>query len=157
MFCPDCGAELAQAFSFCKHCGANLSIVEKSAGLKSPTTTVDTVMWVIVGTTITLLGMGLGAMVLMTDGAIDAGLGKVFVLLSFAALLLVESVLVWRLRQLNRGSSESRTSREQQEPVTRELEANRVPSLTEPAEPVPEATERPTRAFEPLYRKDRDD
>ena len=46
-------------------------------------TTTDTLAWVIVGTTITLLGMSLGALVLMKNGSIDVTLGKAFVILSF--------------------------------------------------------------------------
>lgn len=73
MYCPTCGAQLAQALSYCNHCGANLGtsqVQSEAAG-----TAIDTLMWVIVGTTITLLGMALGALVLMKNGAIDERLG----------------------------------------------------------------------------------
>ena len=99
-YCPNCGVELSQAMSYCNRCGAQLAESLNHSTPGSLETTTDTLVWVIVGTTITLLGMSLGALVLMKNGSIDVNLGKVFVILSFAALVLVEGVLLWRLLSL---------------------------------------------------------
>src|SRR4030095_12685160 len=65
-------------------------------------TAIDTLLWVIVGTTITLLGMAFGALVLIKNGAINERLGIAFVVMTFVSLLVAEGVLVWRLLHLKR-------------------------------------------------------
>src|SRR5262245_37071198 len=96
-YCPNCGVELSQAMTYCNRCGAQLAESLNHSTPGSLETTTDTLVWVIVGTTITLLGMSLGALVLMKNGSIDVTLGKAFVILSFAAFVLVKGVLIWRL------------------------------------------------------------
>ena len=154
MFCPSCGARLAKALSYCNQCGANLSPL-KADGKRETTT--DTVVWVIVGTTITLLGMALGALVLMKDGAIHQGLGIAFVILSFVALVLVESVLLWRLLRLNPVAQWNRAVPRSKDLITDELEADAPRSLNDPSESATNAAEQTTRVFEPAYRNDSSD
>ncbi|HEU4390413.1 MAG TPA: hypothetical protein VFV34_21595, partial [Blastocatellia bacterium] len=78
----------------------------KSDGQGTAGTAIETLLWVIVGTTITFLGMALGALVLMNKGEIDERLGTAFVILTFVALLVSDGVLGWRLLNLNRRSKE---------------------------------------------------
>jgi len=125
--------------------------VEDQAG--TPGTATDTLLWVIVGTTITLLVMALGALVLMKNGAINERLGMAFVILTFLALVVSDGVLVWRLLHLNRGAEETRTvpplnglSTEKPDPLT-------ARALQEHHEPVSSVTEQTTRALEPSYGK----
>jgi hypothetical protein len=151
MYCPNCGTQMAQALSYCKHCGTSLRTIKSDDEAKSPEPTIDSIMWVIVGTTITLLGMGLGALVLMKDGAIDAGLGSVFVILSFVALVVVEGVLVWRLLHLNKGAKERRGLAQAKDSDAEEPDAVRTRALHES---VPSVTEQTTRTFEPSYSED---
>jgi hypothetical protein len=153
MYCQTCGGQLAQALSYCNHCGANLSPLKLQGQARAAETEVSTLVWVIVGTTITLLGMALGALVLMHDGAINERLGTVLVILTFLALVVSDGVLIWRLLQLNRRAEEMRTvpqmnelSHEKPNPVTQR-------ALPEPLEPVSSVTEETTRAFEPSYGK----
>jgi len=61
-------------------------------------------MWVMVGMTITLLGMALGAMVLINDGTIEAGWGRAFVLLSLLSFVIIDGVLIWRLVHLHKSA-----------------------------------------------------
>lgn len=105
MYCPTCGARLAQTLSYCNHCGANLSALKVDGNAGKTETTTDTLGWVIVGTTITLLGMALGALVLMNNGAIHQGLGIAFVILSFVTLVLVEGILLWASAAREQGCS----------------------------------------------------
>jgi len=107
MYCPTCGAQ-AQLLSFCKHCGSSLPVDATFDEDAQSEKTIGAVVWVIVGATITILGMCLGALVLMSDKAIDFRLGSFFVILAFAALLLVDGVLFWRLLQLKRGFDDAR-------------------------------------------------
>src|SRR6266478_4525757 len=108
MYCHTCGARLAQSLSYCNHCGANLSTLKVQGQAETAGTAIDTLLWVIVGTTITLLGMAFGALVLMNNGTINERLGMAFVILTFVALVAADGVLVWRLFHLNRGAEEIR-------------------------------------------------
>lgn len=152
MYCPTCGARLAQALSYCNHCGTNLSTLKLDRKARTSGTTTDTLVWVIVGSTITLLGMALGALVLMTDKAIDERLGSVFVILSFLSLVLIEGILLWRLLHLNRVTPRPWPLAQPKDLSTDELEPGSARALQMPAESVPSVTEQTTRAFEPSYR-----
>ncbi|HXD32239.1 MAG TPA: hypothetical protein VN643_14040 [Pyrinomonadaceae bacterium] len=116
---------------------------------------VDTLLWVIVGSTITLLGMALGALVLMQNGAINERLGMAFVILTFVALVVSEGVLMWRLFHLNRGAKRTVPQPFPQPNgiSTEEPDRSTARALHEPLEPVSSVTEQPTRAFEPSYGK----
>jgi hypothetical protein len=74
--------------------------VQGQVGTTEPA--IDTLLWVIVGTTITLLGMALGALVLINKSEINERLGMAFVILTFVALVVSDGVLVWRLLNLKR-------------------------------------------------------
>src|SRR6266850_8106357 len=106
MYCHTCGARLPQALSYCNHCGANLGTLKDQGQAGTAGTAIETLLWVIVGTTITLLGMALGALVLIKNGAIDERLGIAFVILTFISLVVAEAVLVWRLLHLKRGAED---------------------------------------------------
>jgi uncharacterized membrane protein YvbJ len=78
MFCPACGGQFEGRLNYGKHCGASLTALNQATNRESAERSTETLGWVIVGTSITLLGMALGALVLIKDNAIDASLGKVF-------------------------------------------------------------------------------
>jgi hypothetical protein len=153
MYCPTCGAHLAQELSYCNYCGADLGALKGLDKARPPRATIDAVVWVIVGTTITILGMCLGALVLMNERKIDFALGTVFVLMSFVALVLVEGVLIWRLLRLNKGAEEARGLARPNGPEAVELGAARARALHEPFEPAAGITEQTTRALEHSYRE----
>lgn len=153
MYCQTCGGQLAQPLSYCNHCGADLGTLKVQGQAGTAETAIDTLLWVIVGTTITLLGMALGALVLIKHGAINERLGMAFVVLTFISLVVAEAVLVWRLLHLNRGAEEIRgvpqlsaLSIEEPDPMT-------TRALHEPLEPVSSVTEETTRTLEPSYSK----
>ena len=125
MYCYTCGARLAKVLSYCNHCGANLSALK---GQGQAGTAIDTLLWVTVGTTITFLGMALGALVLMKNGAIDEGLGTAFVILTLVALVVSEGALVWRFLQMNRSAEGIRNA-----PRRKDLSAEKPAPLTERA------------------------
>jgi len=149
MYCPTCGVRLAEALSYCNRCGASLSMLKLPGEAQTTGKTIDTLVWVIVGTTITFLGMGLGALVLMKDGTVDPRLGTVFVILSFVALVMVEAILVWRLLSLNRAARGAGLHAQSRDLTTEELVESPARALHEPAESVRSASEQITRAFEP--------
>jgi len=111
-------------------------------------------MWVVVGTTITILGMALGALVLINEGKIDAELGRVFVILSFVMLLMVEGILVWRLLQVNKRNQQQRGLTDSRVKENAALDGVESRLLSDPGEPVSTVTEQTTRDLEPSYKKD---
>jgi hypothetical protein len=153
MYCPECGARLERTLNYCKQCGADLTVLNADRESVNAATTTDSLVWVIVGTTITFLGMVLGAMVLMKDGSIDETLGTAFVILSFATLLFVEGILLWRLLRLNRVSQGTRRAAQFEGFDTPEMGPATERSLPEPAPSAPGVTEHTTRNFEPQYTK----
>ena len=90
---------------------------------------IDSVMWSIVGTTTTILGMSLGAMVLMQNGNIDPVLGTVFVIMTFVALVLVEGVLVWRFLNLSKRAADADDWDEEEGSAVMELDPSRTRAL----------------------------
>jgi hypothetical protein len=153
MYCQTCGGRLAQSLSYCNHCGANLSTLKVQGQVGTTGTAIDTLLWVIVGTTITLLGMALGALVLINNGQINERLGMAFVILTFVTLLVSDGVLVWRLLSLNRVAKEIDAAPRLNELSTEDSTPSTVRALDEHLEPVSSVTEHTTRAFEPSYSK----
>jgi uncharacterized paraquat-inducible protein A len=153
MYCHTCGGRLAQSLSYCNHCGANLSTLKLQGQTGTAAMAIDTLLLVIVGTTITLLGMALGALVLMNNGAINERLGIAFVILTFVALVVSNALLVGRLLHLNRVAEEMRASPHLNDLSTEELDPLTARALQEPLEPASSVTEQTTRAFEPSYGK----
>jgi hypothetical protein len=152
MYCHNCGARLAQALSYCNHCGANLSPLVDAPGVRSGTT-IDTLLWVIVGTTITLLGMALGALVLMNNGHINERLGTAFIIVTFLTLLVTEGVLVWQLVKLNSGAKETVTAPQLSGLSAKGPDPLTTRALAEPLEPVSNISDQNTRIFEPANGK----
>jgi len=107
---------------------------------------------VMVGATITILGMCLGALVLMSDKAIDFKLGSMFVVLAFAALLLVDGVLFWRLLQLKRGLDDARGFLRMNGAATELRAGVRTRALEEPLDAVHDVSQ-DAREFEPTSRE----
>ncbi len=153
MYCQTCGNKLVQAITYCNHCGAQLRTVNNPQEIQATSTAIDTIMWVIVGMAVTLLGMALGAMVLIKDGTIDADLGRVFVILSLVAFVVVESVLVWRLLHLHKLTKEQQGSHPAKDSDQPQLVEGQTRALKDPGEPVATVTEQTTRNLEPSFRK----
>ena len=116
-------------------------------------TAIDTLLWVIVGTTITLLGMALGSLVLIKHGAINERLGMAFVILTFISLVITEGVLLWRLLRLNRVAEATHTVSQLKDLSTGEPNPLTARALRESLEPVSSVTEQTTRELEPSYGK----
>ena len=61
MYCQTCGGRIAQGLSYCNHCGAKLNTSKGDDPAGTAGMAIDTLVWVIVGTTITSW-MALGAL-----------------------------------------------------------------------------------------------
>jgi uncharacterized membrane protein YvbJ len=135
MFCPACGGQFEGRLNYCKHCGASLTALNQATNRESAERSTETLGWVIVGTSITLLGMALGALVLIKDNAIDPSLGKVFVIMSLVGFVLVEAVLISRFVHLSRKANQPDTTRTS-ELSTKELGPASTPVLADRGEAI---------------------
>lgn len=151
MYCPTCGAQLAQALSYCNRCGANLSLVKDQGEAKAPGKTIENIVGSMVATAIPILGLILGALVLMKKGHIAEGLGTVFVFLCALTMLVLEGIFVGQLRRLNKGIEETGVTAQPKDFKTDELGAGSVRALAAPVETIPSVTEQTTRGLEPIY------
>jgi hypothetical protein len=151
MDCPTCGAQLSQALSYCNRCGANLSLVKDQGGTKPHAKAIDDVMGAMISTAVPILGIILGALVLMKKGHIAEELGIAFVVLSALTLLVLEVIFVGQLRHLNKGVHGAGGTAQPKDSKTEEPGADGVRSLTAPVEPIPSVTEQTTRTLEPIY------
>ncbi len=149
MFCPTCGGQFEGVLNYCKHCGTNLAVLNRISDQKPAERSTETLGWVIAGTSITLLGMALGALVLMKDNGIDPSLGKIFVMMSLVGFVLVEGVLVARFWQQSRKINQAQ-SPQTADFSTSELRQGSTPVLAEPGEPVSNI-ENSTRELEHSY------
>jgi len=148
MDCPTCGAQLSQALSYCNRCGANLSLVKDPGGPKAHGKAIDEVMGSMVVAAIPILGLILGALVLMKKGHIAEELGIAFVILSALMMLVLEVIFFGQLRRLNKGVGVSSPPGGFK---TDELGAGTLRSLAAPVEPMSSVTEQTTRTLEPVY------
>jgi hypothetical protein len=151
MYCANCGVQLSEALSYCNRCGARLSKPAHVDTTRYLEHAKDNLIWAIVGTTITLLGMSLGALVLIKNRAIGEPLGNVFVLLSFVAFILVEGLLIWRLMNLSKGTQTPQQKRPD-DFRTEGLGADSVAELPPSPDSIGSVTEQTTRSFEHSYR-----
>lgn len=152
MYCPTCGNQLAQALSYCNRCGANLKPGHEQGETMPPGKAINSLMMAIVAAAIILLGMGLGALVLMKQGAIPEGLGTAFVIICFLTLPVIEGLLVWQVMRLNKAAKGEGGIAQAKDSGAALLNAATTRALPDAVEPVPSVTEQTTRAFEPLYR-----
>jgi hypothetical protein len=135
MFCPACGGQFEGRLNYCKHCGASLTALNQATNHESAERSTETLGWVIVGSSITLLGMALGALVLIKDNAIDPSLGKVFVIMSLVGFVLVEAVLISRFVHLSRKPNQPDSTRTS-DLSTKEPGAASIPVLAHPGEQI---------------------
>lgn len=130
MYCSSCGTEVSPNLTYCKHCGARLSLVNAV----KPETLMAMMAAVFV------LGLGAIILLLMALKMVfpepdSIGLIIFFTLISFLMMLGVESVFVWMLLRRKRNDKE----------------AAKVLEVAQPRvlpEPMPSVTEHTTRSLE---------
>ena len=148
MYCPSCGASVAQGLSYCNHCGAKLTWEQGGIAIRSSEVKPATLVWGMVA----VLVFGFVAitflMMAMKMAGLDAGQIYALTILSFLIVLLVEGVFIWQLLRRKRGAEETGETAASKGRATKELEAAKARVLPEP---MPSVTEHTTRSFEPIY------
>lgn len=153
MYCPSCGSQLMQSLSYCNRCGVNLQVSRISEELMPPGKNIEIVLLAGVVATITILGMILGALVLMNNGAINDKLGTAFVIVSILSLLVIDGLIAWRLLSPTRIAHKSDLAPQAQEFNPGAPRTARVLELSQPGEPSQTTPDQTTRNPEPSYRE----
>ena len=148
MYCPSCGAALTDGLSYCNRCGASLSISKGNEASKSLENIVMSLVWAIVGVTITLAGIMLGSMPVMKEIGLPQGYILIFVGLMFLTMLAVDGLLFWQIFRLGGRNKEPRGASLVAKLDTNDFDAKREQQRLEPRVSV---TENTTRNFEPIY------
>ena len=146
MFCPSCGSQLMQSLSYCNRCGASLDLAKTSNETELQPKNVEIMLMAVVAATIIILGMILGALVLMKNGAIAEHLGSAFVVVSFLSMLVIDGLIVSRVISPARRADKRGLAAQ-----PKELNTARGLELGPPA---PTVTEQTTRSLEPSYTED---
>ena len=155
MYCPSCGTAMPEGLSYCNRCGASLSVSKGIEDGKSLENIVLSLVWAIVGVTITLAGIMLGSMPVMKEIGLPYGFMVLFVGLLFLTMLAVDGMLIWQLFRFSTRGKEPRGVPFVAKLDTNDFDARREHPLLEPRVSV---TENTTRNFEPVYeeRKNRE-
>ena len=148
MYCPSCGAAVAQGLSYCNYCGAKLSGAKGDSLIKSSEVKPGSLVWGMVA--VLVFGFVAITFLLMAMKMVGLNVGQIlaFTILSFLIMLLVEGVIIWQLLRRKRGAEETGDTALSKEQATKELDVAKARVLPEA---MPSVTEHTTRSFEPIY------
>jgi hypothetical protein len=150
MYCSSCGVAVANELPYCNYCGAKLNRGDtaKSSEVRPEGLVMMMVATFVMGTFVITLLMGMMKVVLR----FESGLIMAIMLLFFLVMLVLEAVFIRLLLRGQKAPPTTLDGKRQQHPgMTKELEAeSRVP-----LEPVASVTEHTTRAFTPVYGKEK--
>ena len=148
MYCSSCGVAVANELTYCNYCGAKLnrSDSRKSSEVRPEGLVVMMVATFVMGTFVITLLMGMMKAVLHFDFGPIMGIAS----LCFLVMFVLEAVFIRLLFRRHQAPSDTIEAKPPQNPGrTKELEAeSRLP-----LEPVASVTEHTTRAFTPVYGK----
>lgn len=147
MYCSVCGVAVTQNLSYCNQCGAKLNRGEslvKSSEVKPELLIRAMVTTFIFGIGITAVLIGVMKSVLQ----LPAGTILAFMLVPLTVMLILEAVFI---RLLLRGKQPADETPALKAQITNELDAAHARLISEPAS----VTEHTTRAFDPIYRKEK--
>ena len=151
MFCPSCGAALAQQLRYCNRCGAPL-VAKDTESVKIIEKRMDSEMEGLFWITVFGVGLILGGMALLKKLAFSERLILAFMALSALAFITYYAIGVWQLRRLNRSLREGDADAPAQLEHFDTEELNLLEACT-PLEAAPSVTENTTRQLEPLLKK----
>ena len=144
MYCSSCGVSVAHGLSYCNHCGAKLLRQQDENPTQSPGPKPEALVWGMVA--VFVFGLIALVFLIMAMKMVGLNVGQILacIVMSFAMMLLVESVFIlqlWRRTRVDEKVDRPARSNELAGEVPRRLR-----------EPMPSVTEHTTRAFEPAYK-----
>ena len=149
MYCPSCGAAVAQGLSYCNFCGAKLNGGKGDGPTKSSEVRPEALIFAMMATFIfglLAIGVLMGVMKSVLD--LSGGQSLAAVLLPLLMLLLLEGVFIRLLLSGKRGKDKAGHAASLKGHATQELDAPQPRVL---GEPVPSVTENTTRALDSVY------
>ena len=151
MYCSACGSAIPPELSYCNRCGARVGGSKDDSIAKTTSTYPESLVWAIVAVFVCGLGAIIGMMAVMKKVVgFDAGIILAITYISLFMTLAVVGVFVAMLLKTRMHAKESIDNAELKEHQTKEL----TEGHTVFQEPLSSVTEDPTRAFEPIYRRD---
>lgn len=149
MHCQSCGNELTAGLSYCPRCGAGQSLVRGANPVQqiSP----DSLIWAVVVSTVAVLGLILGGIIVLKNNGIGDDLVWTFVAVCLLAVAGVDVMFLRTLHGLRREEKRAIEDSKNGGNFTRRLREGRAQTLEES---IPSVTEQTTRSFEevPLNR-----
>ncbi len=150
MYCSTCGAAIPQNLTYCSRCGARVS--GKGDEIAKPIELYpESLIWAIVAVFIGGLGVIIGLMAVMKEVVgFDLSLVWAVTMISFMMMLGIEGVLIFMFFSGKKTARQLISGSRLKEQKMKELEEGSIPLLPEPVHSV---TEHTTRAFEPVFNK----
>ena len=150
MYCSTCGSAITQNLTYCNRCGARVGA--KGDELTKPIELYpESLIWAIVAVFIGGLGVIIGLMAVMKEVVgFDLSLVLAITMISFMIMLGIEGVLISMYFSGRKTAKQLISGNRQKEQTTKELVEGSMPLLHEP---VASVTEQTTRAFEPVFNK----
>lgn len=151
MYCSSCGSALPTKLTYCNRCGAKVGGANLDDIAKPVEFYPESLVWAVVSVFIGGLGVIIGLMAVMKEVVhFDLSIIWALTLISFLLLLVVEGVFISMLFSSKKTAQRLLGLDRTKENTTRELDEANMLALPEP---VPSVTEQTTRAFEPVYNK----
>ena len=139
--------------NYCNRCGGpNLNVIKGTGKSKSLEKSAESIIWSIVGITLSMLGIMIAVMALIKGFELSGEIVALFIALMFLLLLGINGLFLWQLLRLNGLAKEAHSASQLEKDKLKELEAKREQALIEP---VTSATENTTRILEPRYEERR--
>ena len=150
MYCSTCGSAITQNLTYCNRCGARVGA--KSDELAKPIELYpESLIWAIVAVFIGGIGVIIGLMAVMKEVAgFDLSMVWAVTMISFMMMLGIEGVLIYMFFSGRKTAKQLISGNRLKEQTTKELVEESMPLLPEP---VASVTEQTTRAFEPIFNK----
>jgi len=145
MYCSSCGSAIPPNLTFCKICGAKLT-VSRSDPLTKPTPLFpESLIAAMVATLVFGTGVIIGLMTVMKAVGFEIAIILGVSMLLFGLMFVIEAFLIFLILSAKRDAKKRERRSEQ---LTKEIEESQARLLSEPLQSV---TEHTTRSFDPVY------
>ena len=150
MYCPSCGIASTPGLSYCKRCGASLSIIEDRSAVKPSHSAVNSLMDSTFWVTVFGLSVIVGGVAAMKALEFREVFIIAYMILSTVAFLGIYGMHIWQFIRLTSRGKKSSSTPEIEGPDTKEIGPAQARVLSEFT---PSVTEHTTRTFEPITTK----